>query len=237
MVNPAVTKSVKSGEKLRQIRSFARRSGRLRPSQRDALENFWDLYGISFQDHELDINSMLNGFKNLKVEVGFGVGSSLVQMAISDPDSLYLGIEVHQPGIGNCIKLIREQNVGNLKLIQHDAIEVLQYMLPEMSVDKLFLFFPDPWHKTRHNKRRIVNQLFRDLIFKILKPQGILHMATDWQHYAEHMAKDLLADSRFENLGNKSAYAAKPDYRPQTKFERRGLKLGHGVWDLLFRKL
>jgi len=220
----------------RSIRSFVKRTGRLTSGQQHALQHYWPTYGIDFNAQQiLNLEALFPGFKCAKLEIGFGNGDSLVQMASQDPDCAYLGIEVHEPGVGHCLKAIHDQDIHNLKLMSHDAIDVLEFMLPEHSLDRVFLFFPDPWHKKRHHKRRIVNRHFRDLLIRTMKPGAVLHMATDWQDYAEHMLEDLKMDQRFENLGDSSGYSQKPDYRPFTKFERRGQKLGHGVWDLLYR--
>ncbi len=223
-------------DKLRTVRSFVKRTGRQSDRQKQALQLYWPQYGISYDDTLLDFDKTFPGFSDIKLEIGFGNGESLVQMAKQDETSAFIGIEVHTPGVGNCLNLIHENQLSNLHLMTHDAIEVLQSMIPENSLSAVFLFFPDPWHKKRHNKRRIVNKVFRDLLVKVLKPGAVLHMATDWQDYAEHMAKEMLADSRFQNLGNDQGYCEKPDYRPTTKFERRGHRLGHGVWDLMFNK-
>ena len=224
-------------EHKRSIRSFVKRAGRLTSGQRHALEHFWPLYGIDFAaDSRLDLAASFPGFDCCKLEIGFGNGEALLQMAQQDPGCAYIGIEVHEPGVGHCLQLLHQAGLDNLKLISHDAIEVLESMIPPQALDAVLLFFPDPWHKKRHHKRRIVNQLFRDLLFKTMKPGAVLHMATDWQDYAEHMAEELLSDPRFKNLGDASGYHARPDYRPQTKFERRGQRLGHGVWDLLFAR-
>ena len=234
---PVMNTVDQSAVKRRSIRSFVKRSGRLTPGQEYALTHYWPDYGIDYcADTLIDVHQDFAGFDQLKLEIGFGNGESLVQMALADTQSAYIGIEVHEPGVGHCLKRIQEEGVSNLRLMTHDAIEVLQHMLPEQCLDRVFLFFPDPWHKKKHHKRRIVNQLFRDLLFKALKPGAVLHMATDWQEYAEHMAEDLFSDDRFINLGNEQGYCDRPDYRPLTKFERRGQRLGHGVWDLMFQK-
>jgi tRNA (guanine-N7-)-methyltransferase len=157
-------------------------------------------------------------------------------MAGNNPGTLHIGVEVHRPGIGRCLSIIDKNKLANVRLISHDAVEVMQHMIPAQSLDKILLFFPDPWHKKRHHKRRIVKQAFRDLAFKLLKPDGHLHFATDWQNYAEYMAEELLSDERFSNRGDSDGFVLRPDYRPLTKFEQRGLKLGHGVWDLVFQK-
>ncbi len=220
---------------LRTIKSYVRRSGRLTPGQKNALEQHWSRYCIDFQSSPIDIQGITRGFDALKLEIGFGSGEGLISMATQDPKSIYLGIEVHEAGVGRCLNGIYNRALTNVKLIKHDAIDVMQHMLPQQSLDRVFLFFPDPWHKKRHNKRRIVNQQFRDLLFGLLKPGACLHMATDWQDYAEYMAAEFISDTRYENLGNEHGYAKRPAYRPVTRFENRGLKLGHGVWDLLFQ--
>lgn len=218
----------------RSIRSFVRRSGRLTPAQRNALENYWPVFGIEYRENELDLP---DGFTVLKLEIGIGNGDALIQMAAADPLSLYLGIEVHAPGIGRCLNQIHQQELANLRLIRHDAIEVLQHMIAPAMLDRIMLFFPDPWPKKRHHKRRIVNERFRDLVFRCLKPGASIHMATDWQDYAESITQQFLADPRFINQGAASGYVERPQYRPLTRFEQRGQRLGHGVWDMLFTKI
>ncbi len=219
--------------KKRTVRSFVRRSGRLTPSQEKALQTLWPELGI---DYQADPVSLPQGFEKTILEIGIGNGDALVSIANNDPKSLYIGIEVHEPGVGRCLNEVNKLGLHNVRLIQHDAIEVLDNMIPSTSLDAVYLFFPDPWHKKRHHKRRIVQQEFRDLLVRVLKPGGLFHAATDWQDYAEHIALEFLNDNRFTNLGDEQGYAEKPGYRPLTRFEQRGLRLGHGVWDLLFRK-
>ncbi len=216
------------------IKSYVRRGGRLTPGQKKALVEYWPLYGIDFAPSRVDLSVIAGGFEGLKLEIGFGSGEALISMAKNDPKCLYLGIEVHDSGVGRCLNSIHANAMSNVRIIKHDAIEVMQQMLPAQSLDRVFLFFPDPWHKKRHNKRRIVNQRFRDLLARLLKPGACLHIATDWQDYAAHMAAEMLSDPRFKNLGDENGYASRPAYRPATRFENRGLKLGHGVWDLVF---
>jgi tRNA (guanine-N7-)-methyltransferase len=218
----------------RSIRSFVRRGGRLTPSQRHAIETYWPRYGVEFQQ---DIPTLPDSFSALKLEIGIGNGDALIHMASSDRDSLYLGVEVHEPGIGRCLNNIEKLQLNNLRLIKHDAIEVLEQMIDVNQLDRILLFFPDPWHKKRHHKRRIVNQRFRDLAYRALKPGGSIHVATDWQDYAESIAEQFLDDDRFMNMGDADGHIERPDYRPLTRFEQRGLRLGHGVWDLLFSKV
>jgi len=217
----------------RSIKSFVRRSGRMTQSQKNAIQAYWPAYGIEFSQDEINIPT---GFNALKLEIGIGNGDALIHMATADPTSLYLGVEVHEPGIGRCLNNIKQRELSNVRLIMHDAVEVLEHMLAAASLDRLLLFFPDPWHKKRHHKRRIVNRYFRDLVFRRLKPGGSIHIATDWQDYAESIAAQFLADERFSNEGDASGYAVRPDYRPPTRFEQRGRRLGHGVWDLVFTK-
>ena len=217
----------------RSIRSFVRRGGRLTQSQRNALQHYWPRYGIEYQQ---TMPALPQGFDALKMEIGIGNGDALIHMASTDPSSFYLGVEVHEPGIGRCLNHIEQQQLDNLRLIRHDAIEVLEQMIEPEVLDRVLLFFPDPWHKKRHHKRRIVNQRFRDLMLRALKPGAAIHIATDWQDYAESIAQQFLGDPGFVNLGNADGYIEAPEYRPLTRFEQRGLRLGHGVWDLLFAK-
>jgi len=220
----------------RSIKSYVLRSGRLTPGQQNALRQYWPKYGLEFAPTQLDFETLAGGFSAVKLEIGIGNGDALISMAANDKSSFYLGIEVHQPGIGRCLNNIEQHKLDNVRLLAHDAIEVMEEMLAAQSLDRILLFFPDPWHKKRHHKRRIVNQHFRDLVFNCLKPGGVIHAATDWQDYATHIAAEFLADQRYTNLGAQTGYAKCPDYRPVTRFEQRGRKLGHGVWDLMFVK-
>ncbi len=171
------------------------------------------------------------------VEIGFGNGDSLAKMASANPDHDYIGIEVHKPGVGHLLILLHEQALTNVRVYCHDAIEILEQKLPDHSLAGLHLFFPDPWHKKKHHKRRIVRPSFVDLLNKKLQVGGYFHAATDWQHYAESMLEVLSASEGLKNTSLSQDYCERPDYRPLTKFEQRGLRLGHGVWDLIFRKV
>jgi len=215
------------------IKSFVRRSGRITPSQKNALAVYWPAFGIDFNENGLNLPDR---FETLKLEIGIGNGDALIHMATAEPRSLYLGIEVHEPGIGHCLNHIHQRKLDNVRLIKHDAIEVLQHMISPATLDGMLLFFPDPWHKKRHHKRRIVRQSFRDLVFRGLKPGASIHIATDWQDYAESIASQFIEDSRFLNQGDASGYVERPSYRPLTRFEHRGRRLGHGVWDLVFTR-
>ncbi len=201
------------------------------PGQKLALEKLWPRYGIEYREALADLPA---GYAACKLEIGIGNGDALLAMAAADPDSLYLGVDVHEPGLGRCLNGIDAAVLGNVRLFRHDAVEVLRHMIAPASLDRVLLFFPDPWPKKRHHKRRIVNAAFRDLVHAALKPAGTFHVATDWQDYAEDIAAQLLADDRFENRGDADGFSPRPAYRPATRFERRGRRLGHGVWDLVF---
>jgi len=221
--------------KKRSIRSFVKRTGRLTAGQQQALQQLWPVYGVEFDPAcALDLPALFPGHNNFTLEIGFGNGDSLVEMAANDPSTAYLGIEVHEPGVGHCLHRLHQRGLKNLRVMRRDALDVMQYMLPDRSLHRVLLFFPDPWHKKKHHKRRIVNPEFRELVSRRLKPGGILHLATDWQDYAEHMAREMLGDPRFVNLGDAGGYHPRPGWRPETRFEQRGQRLGHGVWDLLF---
>jgi len=221
-------------ENRRPIRSYVIRSGRLTDAQRKAIESYWKRYVVEFTGAPLDPNTLFAKPQRLTVEIGFGMGDSLLEMAKNSPEQNFLGIEVHQPGVGKLLNGIAEHDLGNLKLICHDAREILESGLPAHCIDRLLLFFPDPWHKKRHNKRRLVQPDFIELLLKKLRAQAELHFATDWQPYAEHMMEVLEASPHLENMLGESNYWPTPD-RPVTKFEKRGHRLGHGVWDLRFR--
>ncbi len=217
----------------RSIRSFVRRAGRITPAQKHALQCYWPIYGINYSAQTLVLPSE---FDRVRLEIGIGNGDALLHMASQDPNCLYYGVEVHEPGIGRCLNGIHERALANVRLIDHDAVEVLAQMIPTHSLERVLLFFPDPWHKKRHHKRRIVNARFRDLLVHVLGPGGVIHVATDWEEYAEWIAEQFLGDERFVNLGDAEGYAPCPDYRPQTRFEQRGRRLGHRVLDLLFSR-
>jgi len=221
----------------REIRSFARRSGRLSMTQKQAINELWSLYGIDYENSQSAFNILAQQGQPIKLEIGFGNGDSLIEMAKNDCESQYVGIEVHTPGVGRILLNIHQLGLTNLKIMSHDAVEILRDMIPGGFLTRVFLFFPDPWHKLRHHKRRIVNQKFRDFLATKLINEGVIHMATDWQNYADHMAAEFLSDARFKNLGDENGISKKPDYRSLTKFEKRGLRLEHHISDLLFSTL
>jgi tRNA (guanine-N7-)-methyltransferase len=220
----------------RRIRSFALRQGRMTASQQRALDTLWDKYVITLPSGELELDAVFGRRAPRILEIGFGMGQSLLEMARQHPDTDYLGIEVHRPGVGSLMLNLEQHAVSNVRVIYDDAVEVLQGHLPDNSLDAVYLFFPDPWPKTKHRKRRIVQPAFIELLARRLKPGGILHMATDWEDYAKHMLAMMSMSAEFENCAGPGRYSARPDYRPQTKFERRGHNLGHAVWDLIFCK-
>jgi tRNA (guanine-N7-)-methyltransferase len=217
------------------IKSFVRRKGRVTPGQNFALENHWARYCI---DPQINVNfsEIFGNDAPLIVEIGFGNGESLAKMAQANPDTNYLGIEVHRPGVGHLLMLIEQMQLSNVRIYCHDAIEVLEQRVPDESLAGLHLFFPDPWHKKKHHKRRIVRDNFVELIARKLTPNGYLHAATDWENYAEWILEILNRAPQFENLSPTQTVCERPDYRPLTKFEQRGIRLGHGVWDVMFKK-
>lgn len=219
----------------RRIRSFVLRQGRLTKGQQLAIDNDWPTWGIAFEPNRLlDLSTVFNNTHPVTLEIGFGMGASLVAMANATPHQNFIGIEVHRPGVGACLMAIHEQKVTNLRIMNHDAVAVLETMIADASLDCVQIFFPDPWHKARHNKRRIIQPEFVQLLRRKLKIGGILHLATDWQDYAEHMLATLSAADGYKNLSESNDYIPRPETRPLTKFEQRGHRLGHGVWDLQF---
>jgi len=221
---------------IRTIRSFVKREGRLTHGQQQALETQWPKYGIDFSEQLLDFKKLFNRDAITVLEIGFGNGDSLCEMAQASPEINYLGIEVHRPGVGRLLNSIDTAGCENLRVSNHDAIDVLEQQIPDNSLDRVQLFFPDPWHKKKHNKRRIVQEKFIEQLARKLKPGGVFHLATDWEDYAQHMLSVLNSSQLFQNLSEDNTFVPKPAQRPTTKFEKRGQRLGHGVWDLLFQK-
>jgi tRNA (guanine-N7-)-methyltransferase len=221
---------------LRTIRSFIRRQGRLTQGQEFALEQHWDKYCLT-PNKPLDAIQIFGRHAPLCVEIGFGNGDCLAQLAAANPDKDYLGIEVHRPGVGHLLMQLEQHGLNNVRIYCHDAIEVLTKNVADNSLAAVHLFFPDPWHKRKHHKRRIVQASFVDLLALKLQSGGYFHAATDWEHYAKAMLEVLSVDRRLSNASPSNSYCETPSYRPLTKFERRGLRLGHGVWDLVFIKL
>ncbi len=222
----------------RPIRSFVLREGRLTAGQLRAFGQLWPGLGIDFQGRPLDLPALFGNDRPVYLEIGFGNGESLALMAQANPEHNYLGIEVHRPGVGHLLLRAQQLGLENLRIIRHDAVEVIRDGLAEHCLSGAYLFFPDPWHKRRHQKRRILRPAFVDQLARIIRPQGLFHAATDWQDYARQMMQVMTAAAdRFENRAGEGLYTPRPDYRPLTKFEQRGQRLGHGVWDLIFKRL
>lgn len=220
----------------RTIRSFVRRAGRLTPSQQKALDELWPTMGIDFSNELLNFESVFGSSGAVVLEIGFGNGETLVQQAAEKPTSNFIGIEVHDPGVGHCLLKAREAGIENLRLVIHDAIEVLTHQVPLASLARVNLYFPDPWPKKRHNKRRILQHDFLHLVADRLRDGGTLNVATDWAAYAEHIDEIVSQSDRFECSERREHDGEQPLDRPRTKFERRGLKRGHRIWDWCFTK-
>ncbi len=222
------------------VRSFVRREGRLTRAQARALDELWPQFGIEYDGKPLDLHGVFQRDAGTVVEIGFGDGESLAQCAEDAPDTNFIGIEVHRPGVGHLLLQIERRALTNVRVMCHDAVEVLTHQLGPASLTGLNLFFPDPWPKKRHHKRRIVQLPFLELLASRLKPGARLHVATDWENYAEHIFDTLEASPHFTNTVSgsdfDSASVPRPDYRPPTKFERRGERLGHSVWDFVYER-
>lgn len=220
---------------MRRIRSFVKREGRMTRAQRRALEELWPVYGID-DDGPIDFPRLFGTDCPVVLEIGFGNGESLATMAADNPDRCYVGVEVHRPGVGNLLLNIERQGLDNIRISQADSVELLRDRIPDNSLNAVQIYFPDPWPKARHHKRRLVQPDFVELLHRKLKPAGTLHLATDWQDYAEQMLDVMEAADGFVNTSGKGRYLSRPAWRPETKFERRGLRLGHAVHDLLYKK-
>ncbi len=223
---------------LRPIRSYVLRQGRVSSAQQRAFEQHWAHWGVPFvpvHPGTQDPSLLFGRIAPVILEIGFGMGETTIAIAQCMPEKNFLAIDVHMPGIGSLLKRIAETGVTNVRVMRHDAVEVVRDMVTPASLDGIHIFFPDPWPKARHHKRRLIQPAFVQLLANRLKRGGILHLATDWENYAQQMLEVLNAEPQLENTA--STYAERPSYRPLTKFEQRGLRLGHGVWDLLFRKV
>lgn len=222
---------------LRTIKSFVIRAGRMTHGQQLAIATGWKNYGLELTEHKLDYEQIFKRDAPIILEIGFGMGQSLFTMARTTPEHDFIGVEVHKPGIGALISLLQENQLNNVRVFNCDAIDVLKQAIPNNSLNKVLLFFPDPWHKARHHKRRIVQAEFVQLVRSKLKIDGIFHMATDWQPYAKYMLEVMQIAQGYQNLAVDNHYIPRPQERPKTKFEARGEKLGHGVWDLKFKRI
>ena len=221
-------------EQYRPIRSFVRRAGRLTNPQQRALNEEWPYFGFDYDGLPLDYAELFGRAAPIVFEIGFGNGETLVQQAAEHPELDFIGVEVHQPGVGHCLIKAREAELTNLKLVVHDAIEVLENQVPSRALSRVNLYFPDPWPKKRHHKRRIVRPEFLELVADRLGPGGSLHIATDWENYAEQIDEIFAASDRFVTGARRTHAGDQPLDRPQTKFERRGLRHGHRIWDWRF---
>lgn len=206
------------------------------PVQKSALEDNWPRWGLEYDNGSLDIDATFGRPGRRVLEIGFGMGHSLMEMAAARPDTNFIGIEVHRPGIGKLFHGLENTGANNVRVYCHDAVEILRDCIADASLDTVQIFFPDPWHKKRHQKRRLVQAPFVGLLVKKLKEGGTLHIATDWEHYAEQMMNVLDAEKCLTNSFGSGCFSPRPDDRPLTKFEKRGERLGHGVWDLLFTR-
>jgi tRNA (guanine-N7-)-methyltransferase len=220
----------------RPIRSYVLRQGRMTEAQQRAFETLWPRYGLTTGDAPLNLSERFGNDRPVTLEIGFGNGEALAQQVRRHPERNYLGVEVHGPGIGHLMIRLAQQESDNVRILQCDAMELLRHHLPAGSLTAVLLFFPDPWHKKRHHKRRIVQAEFTERVHHVLAPGGLLHMATDWEDYARQMMRVLTDHPGFVNRAGEGRFAPRPDDRPLTKFEQRGQRLGHGVWDLLFER-
>ena len=227
----------KAPGKRRTIRSFVVRAGRMTAAQERAMGELWPVYGIGFESQPLDLDAMFGRQAPRVLEIGFGNGEHLTALAESRPGSDFIGIEVHPPGVGQLLQQVAARGLTNLRVACHDAVEVLAEQIPPASLDEVLVLFPDPWHKKRHNKRRIIQDSFLDLLATRLKPGGVLHLATDWVPYALHMLECLQRNAHFENCSATGDYVPRYGDRAQTRFERRGERLGHDVHDIAFRRV
>ncbi len=220
----------------RSIRSFVVRAGRMTEAQRRALEELWPRYGVDFSPRLLDLDALYGRHALRAVEIGFGNGANLAALAARYPERDYLGIEVHPPGVGHLLLTLASSGLDNVRVSGHDAVEVFDCQIPSASLDEIQVLFPDPWHKKRHHKRRLIQPAFAASLADRLKPGGLLRLATDWQPYADHMLEVLTACSPLENLASGGAFVGRSADRAPTRFEQRGERLGHEIWELTFRR-
>lgn len=219
------------------VRSYVVRAGRMTEAQRRALAEHWPRYGLQLDAGRVDFDAVFGRSAPRVLEIGFGMGDSLLAMALAEPDKDFVGVEVHPPGVGRLLNHAARADVANLRVYLADAVDVLRECIPEASLARVQIYFPDPWHKKKHHKRRIIQPAFIALLLARLQRGGVLHLATDWQNYAEQMLLELEAEPQLINTAGAGQYAERPAFRPETKFERRGQRLGHGVWDLLFERV
>jgi tRNA (guanine-N7-)-methyltransferase len=222
--------------RLRSVRSFVLRAGRATAGQQRALAQLWPKYGVEFSPATLDLPTLFGRAAPRMLEIGFGAGEALLEFASAHPEIDCIGVEVHRPGVGRLLLGAEAATLGNLRIICHDAVEVLQQQLSPASIALVHIFFPDPWPKKRHHKRRLIQPAFVELLAKVIAPGGTLRLATDWEPYAQHMREVIDASSAFANIAADAGFVARSAERTLTRFERRGQRLGHGVWDLEYRR-
>jgi tRNA (guanine-N7-)-methyltransferase len=221
---------------MRQIKTYVLRAGRMGTGQIRAFDQYGARFLLPYQAERLDVAAAFGRSAPLILEIGFGMGDATAHIAQVRPGDNFLCCEVHEPGVGALLKRCGENDINNIRIVQHDAVEVMDHMLGQDSLDGVHIFFPDPWHKSRHHKRRLIQPPFVQRLAQHILPGGYLHLATDWAPYAEQMMAVLSAEPLLVNTAGAGQFAPQPEYRPLTKFENRGLKLGHGVWDLVFRR-
>ena len=235
---PETQTESRNGEiKRREIKSFVLRAGRMTTGQQRGWDECWDKWGLKLEEGALNLPETFEREAPLVFEIGYGMGLSLVAMAGAEPEKNFIGVEVHRPGVGSLLNEANLANLTNLRTYCDDAVEVLKQCIPDESIDRIQIYFPDPWHKKRHNKRRLVQPKFIEMLRPKLKKGGVIHLATDWENYAEQMMEVMSDAEGFKNQAGSQEYSPRPEYRPLTKFEKRGHRLGHGVWDLLFEKV
>jgi len=238
MVEETSTAQLASNTIMRTIKSFVKREGRMTPGQKRALTSLWPRYGIDLSaDTIIEFNTVFSTPGPIILEIGFGMGEAIAAMADHNRAENFVGIEVHRPGVGRLLACAEKLNLVNLAVICADAVDVINHHIEDNSLQRVQIFFPDPWHKKKHHKRRLIQAEFVSLLAKKIVPGGQLHIATDWQHYAEHIIEVLQASPDFENCAKNARYVERPSQRPLTRFEQRGQRLGHGVWDILFDKI
>jgi tRNA (guanine-N7-)-methyltransferase len=237
MADPVDKKPFTAEPGVRKVRSFVLRQGRFTPAQQRAFEDLWPRFGLDYAGAPRDFDAAFGRHAPRVLEIGFGNGEALRFAAQHDPARDLVGIEVHAPGVGRLLNALAADGARNVRLYHHDAVEVLQHEIADGSLDEIRIYFPDPWHKKRHNKRRLVNPAFAALLVSKLAPGGRLHLATDWHDYAEQMWDVLDATPGLSNRAGPRGAVPRPEWRPQTHFETRGQKLGHGTWDLLYDRL
>lgn len=231
------TRDAEIAGRLRRIRSFVLREGRMTDAQQRAFDDYWSRYGVDYAAAPRDLDALFGRAAARVMEIGFGNGEALAWASEHDPQRDFIGVEVHGPGVGRLLNALAARDARNVRVYRHDAVEVLEHAIAPGALDEVRIWFPDPWPKARHHKRRLIQPAFVALLASRMAPGGLLHLATDWQPYAEHMLAVMEAAPGWRNAVAPGAYAQKPDWRIETHFERRGLNLGHGVRDLLYRKL